>query len=94
MAAASLVGLECQRSPALARIRQGDERQCADMLSTIPAGPRDPLPQMSESVLLTHLRTEAEGEEANLSVVTGTGEPGGALPGSGAGLLDVDQNSE
>jgi hypothetical protein len=55
----------------------------------LPAGPRDPLPQISESVLLTHLRTEAQGEEANLSVVTGTGEPGG-----GAGLLDVDENLE
>jgi len=38
-------------------------------------------------VLLTHLRTEAQGEEANLSLVTGTDEPGVALPGGGTGKL-------
>jgi type I restriction enzyme, R subunit len=53
----------------------------------LPTAPGDPLPQISDAVLLTHLRTEAQGEEANLSLVTGTDEPGVALPGGGTGKL-------
>ena len=36
-------------------------------------------------MLLTHLRTEAQGEEENLSLTSGTDEPGVALPGGGTG---------
>ena len=36
-------------------------------------------------MLLTHLRTEAQGEEENLALTTGTDEPGVALPGGGTG---------
>jgi type I restriction enzyme R subunit len=53
----------------------------------LPTAPGEPLPQISDAVLLTHLRTEAQGEEANLSLVTGTDEPGVALPGGGIGKL-------
>ena len=55
------------------------------LLPLLPAAPDDPLPQISEAVLLTHLRTEAQGEEQNLTLTTGTDEPGIALPGGGAG---------
>ena len=55
------------------------------LLPLLPAAPDEPLPQISESVLLTHLRTEAQGEEENLSLASGTDEPGVALPGGGAG---------
>ena len=51
----------------------------------LPAAADEPLPQISDSVLLTHLRTEAQGEEANLSLVSGSDEPGVALPGGGTG---------
>ncbi|MGI8761472.1 MAG: type I restriction enzyme subunit R domain-containing protein [Jatrophihabitantaceae bacterium] len=55
------------------------------LLPLLPTAPGDPLPQISESVLLTHLRTEAQGEEENLALTTGTDEPGVALPGGGTG---------
>jgi type I restriction enzyme, R subunit len=55
------------------------------LLPLLPASPDEPLPQISESVLLTHLRTEAQGEEENLSLTSGTDEPGVALPGGGTG---------
>ncbi|MEO6701271.1 MAG: type I restriction endonuclease subunit R, partial [Jatrophihabitantaceae bacterium] len=55
------------------------------LLPLLPAAPDEPLPQISESVLLTHLRTEAQGEEENLSLTSGTDEPGVALPGGGTG---------
>ncbi|MDT0261813.1 type I restriction endonuclease subunit R [Jatrophihabitans lederbergiae] len=55
------------------------------LLPLLPTAPGEPLPQISESVLLTHLRTEAQGEEENLSLTTGTDEPGVALPGGGTG---------
>jgi type I restriction enzyme R subunit len=55
------------------------------LLPLLPTEPADPLPQISESVLLTHLRTEAQGEEENLSLTTGSDEPGVALPGGGTG---------
>jgi hypothetical protein len=35
----------------------------------------------------THLRTEAQGEEANHLLITGTDEPGVALPGGGPGKM-------
>ncbi|MGI8869443.1 MAG: type I restriction enzyme subunit R domain-containing protein, partial [Mycobacteriales bacterium] len=55
------------------------------LLPLLPTAPDEPLPQISESVLLTHLRTKAQGQEENLSLTTGTDEPGVALPGGGAG---------
>ena len=51
----------------------------------LPADPGMALPQISESVLLTHLRTEAQGVEEVLSLQQGTDEPGVALPGAGTG---------
>lgn len=51
----------------------------------LPKAVGDPLPQISDSVLLTHLRTEARGEAENLSLDAGSDEPGVALPGGGAG---------
>ena len=51
----------------------------------LPTAADDPLPQISESVLLTHLRTEAQAVEEDLSLDEGTDEPGVALPGGGAG---------
>jgi type I restriction enzyme R subunit len=53
----------------------------------LPARDGEPLPQISDSVLLTHLRTEAQGVEEDLSLERGTEEPGTALPGGGAGKL-------
>jgi len=55
------------------------------LLSLLPKAPDDPLPQISDAVLLTHLRTEARGQEENLSLATGSTEPGTALPGGGTG---------
>lgn len=55
------------------------------LLPLLPSAPDEPLPQISESVLLTHLRTEAQGEEENLSLNSGTDDPGVALPGGGTG---------
>jgi type I restriction enzyme, R subunit len=55
------------------------------LLPMLPVAPNEPLPQISETVLLTHLRTEAQAEEENLSLTTGSDEPGVALPGGGTG---------
>lgn len=55
------------------------------LLPLLPTLPGEALPQISESVLLTHLRTEAQGEEENLALTTGAEEPGVALPGGGTG---------
>lgn len=55
------------------------------LLPLLPKAPDDPLPQISDSVLLTHLRTEARGEAENLSLTAGSTEPGVALPGGGTG---------
>jgi len=51
----------------------------------LPAGAEEALPQISDSVLLTHLRTEAKAAEQDLSLERGTDEPGVALPGGGVG---------
>jgi type I restriction enzyme R subunit len=51
----------------------------------LPADPGVALPQISDSVLLTHLRTEATGVEEDLSLDKGSETPGVALPGGGAG---------
>jgi type I restriction enzyme R subunit len=55
------------------------------LLPLLPPVPGEALPQISESVLLTHLRTEAQGEEENLALTSGSEEPGVALPGGGTG---------
>jgi type I restriction enzyme, R subunit len=53
----------------------------------LPTAADEPLPQISDSVLLTHLRTEARGESADLSLTSGSDEPGVALPGGGIGKI-------
>jgi type I restriction enzyme, R subunit len=55
------------------------------LLPMLPVAPDEPLPQISNTVLLTHLRTEAPAEEESLSLTTGSDEPGVALPGGGTG---------
>ncbi len=55
------------------------------LLPLLPRNPIDPLPQISDSVLLTHLRTEAKGSELNLALGAGTDEPGHAFTGGGMG---------
>ncbi|WAX55528.1 type I restriction endonuclease [Jatrophihabitans cynanchi] len=55
------------------------------LLPLLPTAPDEPLPQISDSVLLTHLRTEAQAQEENIALTTGTDEPGVALPGGGIG---------
>ena len=51
----------------------------------LPVEADEPLPQISESVLLTHLRTEAHSVEESFSLTQGDDTPGVALPGGGAG---------
>lgn len=55
------------------------------LLPLLPVAPDEPLPQISDSLLLTHLRTEAQATEENLSLTSGSDEPGVALPGGGIG---------
>lgn len=55
------------------------------LLPQLPKAPDDPLPQISDSLLLTHLRTEVRGEAENMSLSSGSTEPGVALPGGGTG---------
>ena len=55
------------------------------LLPLLPRNPGDPLPQISDSVLLTHLRTEAIGIEANLGLTPSPVGPGQALTGAGKG---------
>lgn len=51
----------------------------------LPKREGEPLPPISNDVALTHLRTAATAEEANLALTEGTDEPGEAYPGGGAG---------
>lgn len=55
------------------------------LLPLLPRNPIDPLPQISDSVLLTHLRTEAKQSEIDLGLTPGTVEPGHAFTGGGKG---------
>ena len=55
------------------------------LLPLLPRRPGDPLPQLSETVLLTHLRNEATGTELNLSLNKGDDTPGHAFTGGGKG---------
>ncbi len=53
------------------------------LLLELPAGDNDPMPQVSKSVQLTHLRIAVTSDAA--IALTATDEPGIALPGEGKG---------
>lgn len=53
------------------------------VLLELPAGDNDPMPQLSKSVQLTHLRLAVTSDEA--ITLTAADEPGAALPGQGKG---------
>ncbi len=53
------------------------------LLADLPTGDSDPMPQLSKSVQLTHLRMAVTSEEA--IALTASDEPGVALPGEGKG---------
>ncbi len=51
----------------------------------LPRRPGDPLPQVSDAVILTHLRNEITGDQLDLSLDRGDTEPGHAFTGEGKG---------
>ena len=53
------------------------------LLLELPAGDTDPMPQLSKSVQLTHLRIAVTSDAA--IALTASDEPGAALPGAGKG---------
>jgi len=53
------------------------------LLTELPAGENDPMPQLSKSVQLTHLRIAVTSDAA--IELAGSDEPGTALPGEGKG---------
>jgi type I restriction enzyme R subunit len=53
------------------------------LLLELPTGDNDPMPQLSKSVQLTHLRIAVASDEA--ITLAGADEPGSALPGEGKG---------
>ena len=53
------------------------------LLLELPAGDNAPMPQLSKSVQLTHLRIAVASDDA--IALAGTGEPDSALPGEGKG---------
>lgn len=53
------------------------------LLLELPTGDNDPMPQLSKSVQLTHLRIAVTSDEA--ITLSGADEPGSALPGEGKG---------
>jgi type I restriction enzyme R subunit len=55
------------------------------LLPLLPRKASDPLPQLSESVLLTHLRNEIIDDSVAIALKGEPGEPGIALPGGGKG---------
>ena len=55
------------------------------LLSELPARENDPMPQLSKSVQLTHLRIAATSEGA--ITLEGSADPGTALPGEGKGPI-------
>ncbi len=59
----------------------------------LPGDASEALPHISDAVLLTHLRTEAQGVEEILSLISQDVDPGVALPGAGAGKQE-DQPTE
>lgn len=56
------------------------------LLSELPARENDPMPQLSKSVQLTHLRLSVTADEEAIAL-TGSDEPGTALPGQGRGAV-------
>lgn len=76
----------------LAQVMPWTERELEELylygkalLPLLPRRPGDPLPQLSESVLLTHLRNEVTGDQLDLSLDAGDAEPGHAFTGGGKG---------
>lgn len=55
------------------------------LLQVLPRKGTDPLPQLSDTVLLTHLRNEVIAAEEVLSLEKGTDKPGKAFTGDGQG---------
>ena len=55
------------------------------LLTVLPRRDTDPMPHVDDSVILTHLRIAAVAEDANLTIDTGSDEPGQALPGGAEG---------
>lgn len=53
------------------------------LLTGLPTGDNDPMPQLSKSVQLTHLRIAVASDSA--ITLTGGDDPGFALPGQGKG---------
>lgn len=53
------------------------------LLLELPAGDNDPMPQLSKTVQMTHLRIAVTSDEA--ITLAGADEPGSALPGEGKG---------
>lgn len=54
------------------------------LLTQLPTGEHDPMPQLGKEVLLTHLRMSATGE-TDIQLEAGDQTPGTALPGEGLG---------
>lgn len=52
-------------------------------MALLPVAPDAPLPQVSDSLLPTHLRTQAQATQQNLSHTSGRGEGRVALRGGG-----------
>jgi type I restriction enzyme R subunit len=76
----------------LAQVMPWSERELEELylygkllLQLLPRRPVDPLPQLSESVLLTHLRNEVTADQLDLSLDKGDDEPGQAFTGAGKG---------
>ena len=55
------------------------------LLAVLPRRDTDPMPQLDDSVILTHLRIAASAQEADMSIDEGTDTPGVALPGGAEG---------
>ncbi|OZF33041.1 restriction endonuclease subunit R [Rhodococcus sp. 14-2483-1-1] len=56
------------------------------LLTELPPRENDPMPQLSKSVQLTHLRLSVTADEATIGL-EGSDEPSAALPGDGRGAL-------
>lgn len=76
----------------LAQVMPWSERELEELylygralLPLLPRHEGEPLPQISDAVLLTHLRNEVTGLELDLALSGGATEPGQALPGGGKG---------
>jgi len=81
----------------LAQVMPWTERELEELylygkllLPLLPHRPGDPLPQLSESVRLTHLRNEITGSELDISLDAGDDEAGQAFTGAGKGRQHED----